>query len=331
MNPAPWRRLGTTPLLLLCSLLLPSCGSSGPIDGQKAMTHAEQLVGFGPRPSGSVALGKAADYIVAQLETLGLTPHRQTFTPPKEQFQGQNVWVQIDGDDPQKGPILCIGAHYDTKLADGKDGRQLLNFVGAIDGAGGPAVLLELARELKQQPKPKVNVWLLFIDAEESVSWDWGEGERALLGSKHFVKAMNEDKALFPAGLKSRLKAFVLLDLIGSKDLKIDRDGNSKTDLQNLFLAAAKAMGAEDRVYKYNAPRGFGDDHLSFANYGVPVVNLIDFMYRVPGEQQPPGENYLQWWHTEKDNLQAMSADSLAFIGNLVMQAYPALQAYCSK
>ncbi|GAB4145287.1 MAG: M28 family peptidase [Planctomycetota bacterium] len=310
--------------------LLASCGGpSGPVDGARAMAHVEKLVAFGPRPAGSEALGKAADYIAAELAALGLSVRRQEFTPPGERVLLRNLWTQIDGPDPAKGPILCIGAHYDTKLADGEQGRKAMRFLGAIDGAGGPAVLLELARVLVREHKPTVNIWLYFIDGEESIDWDWGEGERALLGSRHFVKSMQADKTLFPDGLKARMKAFVLLDLIGSKDMKLDRDGNSSTDLQDLLLDAAKELGIEDRVYRYNASRGFGDDHQSFGNYGIPSVNLIDFMYRVPGDPLPPGKSYLQWWHTEDDCVSNMSADSLALAGNLVVKALPALERFC--
>lgn len=328
MNIASLLRPMPAALLLL---LLPACsGSSGPIDGDQAMAHVKAQVAFGPRPAGSDALAKTADYLCGEIKALGLEPHRQEFTPPNEHFLVRNLWTQIDGDDPQHGPILCLGAHYDTKLADGKEGRQDIKFVGAIDGAGGPAVLLEVARELVKQ-KHKVNIWIYFIDAEESVDWEWGDGKRATLGSKGFAAAMQADKTLFPEGLRARMKAFVLLDLIGSKDIKIDRDGNSKKELQDLFLDAAKQMGEQDRVYLYKSPQGFGDDHQSFSNYGVPVVNLIDFMYRVPGQSPPQGTSYLQWWHTEQDDVANMSSEALAFVGNLVMQALPALEDWCLK
>lgn len=304
------------------------CSGSGGVDGAAAMAHARHLVGLGPRPAGSEALARAADYIAGELEQLGLEPRRQEWLDEKEKITLRNVWAQIDGEDPEKGPILVLGAHYDTKLADGKAGRKDIRFVGAIDGAGAPAVLLELARALTRAAEgPRINVWVLFLDGEESIPWEWDE-DRSLLGSRHFVRAMSQDEELFPGGIKSRMKAFVLLDLIGAADIKIDRDTNSHKGLQDLFREAAREMGESDRVYRYES--GWTDDHMSFTAYGIPSVLLIDFAGRVPG-QDLRGESYAQWWHTEQDDLDAMSPEALAFAGNLVLKAFPALERWVQQ
>ncbi|MBL8723557.1 MAG: M28 family peptidase [Planctomycetes bacterium] len=311
---------------------LAACGgASGPIDGSRAMAHVEKFVGFGPRPFGSEALAKQADYICAELQKLGLSPKRHEVLEEKEKKTIRNVYVQIDGDDPENGPILMFGAHYDTKLADGhQDAAHNFRFVGAIDGGGAPAVLLELARELKNRPqKPKVNVWFYFIDAEESLDWQWNDA-RALLGSRAFCRFLSKEKIL------PRVKAFVLLDLIGSKNWKIDRDGNSHQELQNVFGKAAKTMGEERRVYAYpteqeldyyrskNVPWGTTDDHQVFRDFGVPSVLLIDFHLRQPEGQKH--DDYERWWHTPDDDLPAMDPRALAFAGNLVLAALPDLQ-----
>src|SRR5262245_51410952 len=226
--------------------LLGGCGSSGPTDGAAAMRHVRTICDIGPRPFGSPELGKAADYTCGELTKLGLQPKRQEETDAEEHKQIRNLYVQIDGPDPENGPIVMIGAHYDTKLAQGQnDPAHNFRFVGAIDGTGAPAVLLELARVLKtQKERPKVNVWLYWIDAEESVDWLWND-KRELIGSKAFCKWLAANK------LMQRVKAFVLLDLIGDKDIKIDRDGASSGPLQEIIEKAAAAMGESRRVYKY--------------------------------------------------------------------------------
>ncbi|MFY9343896.1 MAG: M28 family peptidase [Planctomycetota bacterium] len=325
-------------------VLLAQCsGPRGPIDGNKAMAHVRALVGFGPRPFGSDALAKTADYIVEQGKQAGVEVKRHEVLHEKEKKTIRNLYAQIDGDDPQNGPILVIGAHYDTKLTSGHaDAAHNIPFVGAIDGGGGPAVLLELARELKgRAQKPKCNIWLYWIDAEESLDWTWND-ERALLGSQAFCKWLSETKQL------ARVKAFVLLDLIGSKDYKVDKDGNSDSRLQELFGRAAKAMGEDTRLYEFPTELELGwyrekginwgttDDHKSFTRYGVPSVLLIDFARRQPPQEQnlKPGQQplidprYQQWWHTADDTLDAMDPAALAFAGNLVLQALPELEAF---
>lgn len=315
-------------------LLLAACGGGGgPVDGGKAYAHVKAFVGIGPRPFGSDALGKTADYIGAELEKIGVAMKRHEVVHEKEKKTIRNLYAQIDGDDPQNGPILMIAAHYDTKVAEGHaDAKCNFPFVGAIDGGGGPAVLIELARALKARPaKPKPNVWLYWIDAEESIDWTWND-ERALLGSKAFCTMLSKEKIL------PRVKAFVLIDLVGSKNFKIDRDGNSDSKLLDLFGGAAKAMGEEKRLYEFPSAAdiqayrsrginwGTKDDHEVFKNYGVPSVLLIDFARRIPAEQKDA--RYEQWWHTADDDLGAVDEDALAFVGGLVMQAMPELESF---
>jgi hypothetical protein len=314
--------------------LLPSCGGpSGPIDAGRAMAHVEKFVAFGPRPFGSDALGKQADYITGELTKLGLSPKRHEVMEEKEKKLIRNLYVQIDGQDPVNGPILMIGAHYDTKLAEGhQDAKCNFPFLGAIDGGGGPAVLIELARELKGRAQPpKANIWLYWIDAEESIDWTWND-ERALLGSKAFCKWLEKE------GTLKRVKAFVLLDLIGSKNFKIDRDGNSDKRLQDMFVPAAKKIGFQNSLYVYpteqelayyrskNINWGTKDDHATFMNFGVPSVLLIDFHLRQPEGQKVDG--FEQWWHTADDDLAAMDENALAITGNLVLAALPDLETF---
>ncbi|MEC8651388.1 MAG: M28 family peptidase [Planctomycetota bacterium] len=330
------------------TLVLPvaACGGSrGPIDGDQAMAHVQALVEIGPRPFGSESLAKATDYIEGQLKSIGVEPVRHEVMQAQEQKLIRNLYCTIPGGGGDGSPILMIGAHYDTKLTTGHDEwTHSEPFVGAIDGGGGPAVLIELARALKRREQPLAcDVMLYWIDAEESIDWTWND-DRALLGSKAFYGYLKEQ------GLTKRLKAFVLLDLIGSKNMKFDADGNSATSLIKLFGEAANAMGEGARMYEFPSEDeiqeysrrglkwGTTDDHLVFKNRGIPSVLLIDFSQRIPPQDLKPGQTpppkdprYEQWWHTPDDDLEAMDPDSLAFAGNLVMQALPQLEAFVTK
>ena len=324
-------------------LLVAACGGGapkGPIDGAAALRHVEAMVKIGPRPFGSVELAKTADYIQAEVEKLGLKVERHEPEHAKEKKTIRNLYTRIDGEDPANGPILMFGAHYDTKLAAGHDdSSHNFPFVGAIDGGGAPALLIELARAIKAQtPKPKANVWLYWIDAEESIDWTWKD-ERALLGSDAFCKMLSETKVM------PRVKAFVLLDLMGSKNVKFDRDGDSAGQLIDLFRTVGDRLGVGDRMFKHpteqalnyyrqkNLPWGIKDDHLNFKKYGVPAMLLIDFQERIPQHLggQPTAGDYEQWWHTPDDNLAAMDPVSLAIAGNLVIAALADLDAFVHK
>lgn len=325
-------------LTLVLVISVTSCGSSGPVSGSAAMAHVDAMLEIGPRPFGSDNLAKAANYICAEIGKIdGLKAERHEVEHAQEKKTIRNIYCQIDGEDPANGPILMIGAHYDTKLAEGhSDSAHNFPFVGAIDGTGAPAVLIEFARALKNaEQKPKCNVWLYWIDAEESIDWTWNN-DRALLGSDAFAKWMSK------GGYMKRLKAFVLIDLIGSKDLKIDEDGNSVRSLLDIFGAAAKDMGEAKRMYEFPTARekdearkrnqqwGIIDDHLKFKDYGIPTALLIDFSQRIPGASST-GDRFVQWWHTADDNRAAMDSGSLAFVGNLLMKAMPALDDFVTK
>jgi Zn-dependent M28 family amino/carboxypeptidase len=332
--------LVVTVTFVIAGVLWSGCNSgstpaAGPVDGNRAMAHVAAMVALGPRPAGSAALLANRDYIKKHVASLGLKPETQDWTDPASGLRMHNVWTEIPGANPKSGPVLIFAAHFDTKICSGhEDQAHNFPFVGAIDGAGGSAVLLELAGHLGKR-KNVPNIWILWLDGEESIPWDWNkDNSRALHGSKYFVKTMSADKTRFPKGLKSRLKAFVLIDLIGSKNQKIDRDKASNGTLNDLFLEAATAMGEGDRMYESTST--MTDDHIPFKDAGIRVIDLIDFNYRAPdtsGNQQYTDPRYEQWWHTAKDNLKAMDPKSLEFVGNLLWNALPLLEAkiYATK
>ncbi len=313
------------------ALLLPRCGPppiQGPVDGARALAHVEHLCNvIGPRPPGSPELQKAGDYIMDELRKLGLKPEEQVWTDPVEKIRFRNLFVQIDGQDPAAGPILGIGAHYDTKITHGHDKPDHnFRFVGAMDGAGGPAILIELARALLGD-KRQTNIWLIWFDGEENIEFDWTKDERALFGSRHFVKTMAADRTRFPKGLRDRMKAFVLLDLIGDKDIKLDKDVTSSPELNEIFLQTATAMGEGHRMFKDQLSPKFKDDHIPFREFGVAVIDLIDFEGRIPKSLGGRERAGLQaWWHTEHDTPDKMSPAALKFAGDLVYLAVPAVE-----
>lgn len=82
------------------------------------------------------ALSKARDYLVRTLQEMGHTPRLEAFTADGHSVS--NVMVELPGK-TAPAQIVIFGAHYDTAAGS----------PGANDNATGVAVLLELARELK--------------------------------------------------------------------------------------------------------------------------------------------------------------------------------------
>lgn len=304
---------------------------ASPVDGTRALEHARIICELSPRPPGSSALVEVGNYIVRQLEEMGLRPQEQPFLHPdakdhRLKLPFRNIWVEIPTrkQDPGTAPILVIGSHYDSKLCRGHpDPKHNFDFIGAVDGAGSSGLLIELARALKDRDNVP-SVWLVWFDGEESLDFDWNE-QRALFGSRHFVKQMANDKARFPDGLHKRMKVMVLFDLVGARDYKIDKDLASNPELIQIFAEAGRQLGEGDRMFKTES--SIGDDHKPFIARQVKCIDLIDLHYRAPDQNgAPPNPKYEAWWHTEHDTFDKLSAEGLQFAADLLWVALPVVE-----
>jgi len=268
-------------------------------DSGRAWEHLRQLVAIGPRPAGSPAIEQTRKYIKDQLTTAGVAFTDQTWDDetPLGKVRMTNVVATIPG---ARKDRLVIAGHYDTKLF-----RQF-RFVGASDGGSSAAFLLELARVLKARRNP-LTIELLFLDGEEAVV-EWA-GNDHTYGSRHYVEVAKKDGSL------ATLKALLLIDMIGDRDLDIRRDGNSTPWLTDIIWSAAK--GKELDSYFLDEGTRIEDDHLPFLAAGVPSVDIIDLDYEA--------------WHTSKDNLDAVSARSLQVVGDVVLASLPAIEARLAK
>ena len=269
-------------------------------DSGRAWEHLRQLVAIGPRPSGSPAIEQTRTYIKAQLAASGLTAVEQAWDDqtPLDKVHMVNLVATIPGARKER---IVIAGHYDTKLY-----RQF-RFVGASDGGSSAAFLLELARVLKVR-KNTMTIELLVLDGEEARMPEWA-GNDNTYGSRHYVDVAKKDGSL------ASLKALLLIDMIGDRDLDIRRDTNSTPWLTNVIWEAARQKNLDD--YFVPDSTRMEDDHLPFLAAGVPSVDIIDLEnYQAHGK-----------WHTPQDTLDAVSARSLQVVGDVVLAALPQIEA----
>jgi Zn-dependent M28 family amino/carboxypeptidase len=264
-------------------------------DGKRAWRDLERQVAFGPRPSGSAALQKTREFILAELKAAGIAAQTQAFIArtPLGDVSMANVIGTIPG---KRAERIAIGSHFDTKLF--KD----IRFVGASDAASSTAALLELGRALKPRAN-EYTIELIFFDGEEAVV-EWSRNNDNTYGSRHYVQAAQQ------AGTLRGLQAFVLLDMIGDKDLVIRRDANSTPWLVDLVWNAAARTG--HRAVFPNELTSIDDDHMPFVRAGVPSVDIIDLDYPA--------------WHTANDTLDNVAPRSLQIVGDVVLAALPDIE-----
>ena len=226
------------------------------------------------RKTGTEYARKAANYIVEQLQRIGVKPLNGNYLyeyddvkiryyvrkekkviPQETTISVQNVMAVIPGIDI--GEYVLIGAHYDHL---GSGGFRVTAtdsiFNGANDNASGVAGVLQIAEAfVKSGKQPLRTVIFAFWDAEE----------RGLLGSQKFVDTCE---------YIDKIKAHINLDMIARGELNhsifacLEDDGKF-----------AERMKADVNLYNINLDMLYkvgklppNSDHAPFAKKGIPVA-----------------------------------------------------------
>lgn len=275
-------------------------------DGQRAFEHVRKQVDIGPRPAGSAELAQARDYITGELKSYGLNvaTDEWTATTPIGPRKMVNITATLEGETPE---IIILSSHYDTKY------YKNMRFVGANDGGSSTGAVLEMARVLKSNnPKPRFTYRFVFFDGEEAFCEGWDQcknpdGPDNTYGSRRYVAQLQKQNEL------QRVRAMILLDMIGYSNLMFGRDEELSTPwLVDIVWQTAREMGYSKNFV--NLPESVGgDDHKPFHDAGVVCMDIIQL------------ENY-PFWHTEDDTLDKISAQSLKVVGDVVLASLPRIE-----
>ena len=259
-------------------------------DGQRALQLTREVVNYGPRWVGSPGYAKTQAYLRAQLRGINVVEDSFTASTPAGNLRMTNFIAKFPG---KKDGIIVVAGHYDT-IYERKD------FVGANDGGSSTGLPLELAHELRGKSHDGYSVWIVFFDGEEAVR-QWTKSD-SVYGSRHLASVWEKD------GTLKKIKALLLVDMVGDADLDILRDLNSTPWLLDVVYQAATTLGYQSHFFARATP--MEDDHLPFAHAGVPVVDLIDYDYG-------PNNGY---WHSPQDTMDKLNAHSLEIVGSVVLQ-----------
>jgi hypothetical protein len=269
-----------------------------PFSGDAAYEHLKKQVSFGPRVSGMPGHKAQLDWMISYLRPLADTVILQEFTHEhsrdRKPLKLTNIFARFN---KNAGTRILLLAHWDTRPTadnDSDDAKRKLPIMGANDGASGTAVLLEIARLLKQNPAP-IGVDLLFVDGE-----DYGpDSPNMYLGATHFA-------ANLPPGYKPLYG--ILLDMIADQNPVYPVEGNSQDSAPEVV----------DRVYRTAEqiglaaffPRRDGgyisDDHLPLNRAGIRTIDIIDFDY--------------PHWHRSTDTLENTSPRGLDAVGKVLVE-----------
>jgi glutaminyl-peptide cyclotransferase len=268
--------------------------SSGRFDGRRAYAHVRQLVAIGPRAAGTRGAELARAYITKELSALGLSVEPQAFEAhtPTGAVPMVNLRATVPGG-PGAGRIIIAG-HYDTKRF-----REFV-FVGANDGGSSTGFLIELARVLTTRQNAQL-IELLFLDGEEAVV-EW-TGDDHTYGSRHYVAEARK------RGTLTDIRALILVDMIGDRNLRIKRESQSSRWLTDIICRAAKELKQTAFVDEETV---IDDDHVPFLQAGISAIDIIDLDYPA--------------WHTPEDTLDKVSVASLQAVGDVILAALPAVE-----
>jgi glutaminyl-peptide cyclotransferase len=244
-------------------------------DGRRAFAELRRQVEMGPRPAGSAASRRLAARLRRAL-------------PRGRYEQVPGGLRNVVGRLPGSKPAVVVAAHYDTK--------KLAGFVGANDGAGGTAAVLELARVLSHTKRAEGAPELRFV---------LFDGEEATNDKADFLLSGVRGARAYARRHRGELRALVLLDFVANKHLTLPREEGSDPRLWARLRSAARRVGAQ-AAFPAETRSQILDDHTPFTQDGVPAIDLIDFDFPC--------------WHRRCDDMSAVSARSLDVSGEAVLE-----------
>jgi len=204
----------------------------------------------------------------------------------------------------KKDGVIVLLTHYETNYP-----LKDTDFVGANDGACTTALLIALGQYYRTHPPEGYSVWLVFDDGEEAIANppyttnQWTDSN-SVYGVRHLAAKWSGD------GTLRSIKAVLLADMIGDKDLNIMEETQSTDWLRDDLRKAARDTNHTANVFKTQGAEE--DDHLPFLARGVPALDIIDVDYGPHTAATPDG-----YHHTAEDTIDKISAQSLQISADL--------------
>jgi len=264
------------------------------VSGQKAYQNLKDFVALGPRPLGSDGHSKAEQYILSHLDGAQIEQDKFKVDTAAGPFAMNNIVARFPG---KKSGVIVLAGHYDTNYP-----LKNTSFVGANDAAPTWDSCWRLPASFAFIPEGTASGCSL----PTARSHRCMDRRRQRLWRKTLAKKWSED------GSAATIKAFLLLDMIGDKDLDLDRDTNSTPWLVDVVYRAAQRV-ASSRTFLLAATQ---------SRMTISPSARLEFQWLTSSTSIRFDNLY---HHTTQDTPDKCSAASLQIVGDIVMESIRAL------
>lgn len=276
---------------------------------EQAYQFIKEQIAFGPRVPNTKAHQLCGDYLIKTMQAFADTVIVQPATVlayTGESLKIRNIMGRFQPENPKR--ILLL-AHWDTRPfadMDADPSNRNKGVLGADDGGSGVAVLLEIAKILKDQPA-NVGVDILLVDGEDYGN-PGGAPETYCLGTQYWAQ--------HPPIVGYNATFGILLDMVGAKNASFAKEGYSMQfapALVNKVWNAAAKLGHQ-QYFSQAQIEPITDDHY-FVNtmMRIPTIDILNFNPMV--NRRGFGDH----WHTMNDNLDIIDKNTLKAVGETVL------------
>jgi glutaminyl-peptide cyclotransferase len=287
--------------------------SAPKFNADNAYSHIVQQVNFGPRVPGTSAQVNCAAYLEQQLKAVTDTVYIQKIIVTQPVSNKKINCINIIGAiNPKAATRVLLLCHWDSRPFADNDGDKA-NHAKAIDaaddGASGPAVLLEMARAIKQQPLD-IGVDILFADVEDMGKSEWeqeGQESTYCLGTRYW--AQNPHIANYKANYG------ICLDMVGASNATFYLEGYSKQNAPELVdkVWSLAAQIGHSGYFSYTPGGGITDDHVEVIKYAkIPCIDIIN-------TSMSSATGFGNHWHTMNDNIKVIDKKTLNAVGETLL------------
>lgn len=325
------RKLFIVSTLLLTLTGIVSCGSSKKTDdvqatekkviikapafnADSAYAYIQAQADFGPRVPNTQAHRDCGEYLAKQLEAFGAKVYNQYADLTAWDgtvLKARNI---IGSYKPESKKRILLCAHWDSRPyadADPDPKNHRKHILGVNDGASGVGVLLEIARQIKQQA-PAVGIDIIFFDAEDYGIPEFHQGaykqDTWCLGSQYWARTPHVQGYFARYG--------ILLDMVGGKGATFYIEPYSNRT----------ARSETKKIWKKAHELGYGtffvqqegaeviDDHVYVHSIGrIPCVDIINY------DTTSESSSFGPYWHTINDTMENIDRNTLKAVGQTVM------------